>query len=549
MNRKIGLCLVAIAFNGAACRTLVNTSQTKADRQGAASSSASDGTVKNARLKEFYAENKVIEVVIKTKDWDSIRYADPKGGLCNFSYAGPQYDWYEVEEIKIDGKVFAHAGIKKKSWCGSESKFKPSLSVNLSKYNSDNKDLAAEALGTDSLILNNSIQDESFVRQCFAYKQFAKAGIPAPLCNFARVTVNGYFQGVYVNLQPLKKAFFKEKFGSDEGNLYEIAGEWLDNSSDARYRADMESFKKPEDTSLDDLHLLIRAVGDGGSAGQAKELIDVPAFMKFWAAEVLLSHYDGLTLGNNNASLFFPVKGKMQPIPWGTDRILTLSSNREVENIYSENFLASKLKGDAASMVEFHAALQSLLTSVWKEEALLAEIDQAAAAVRNFVPHENNQQIRFNDGINLLKNNLKARRSQLSRVSSPGQTLQNGKDGRFCLNTQNINGQAITNIYGCGTHQDQKWELIDMGGGYSHIRNPASNNCLNLRDSNEWTETDTSPCGNHQDQSWKINSVDGMKQFESARAPGLCLSINEAQDGRRTPVRACNGGDRAQLWK
>ncbi|RYZ47430.1 MAG: hypothetical protein EOP07_26960, partial [Proteobacteria bacterium] len=234
---------------------------------------------------------------------------------------------------------------------------------------------------------------------------------------------------------------------------------------------------------------------------------------------------------------------------WGTDRILTLSGTREVENIYSESFLAAKLKGDAAAMAEFHSVLQGLLASIWKEEELIAEIDAAAVAVRSHVPSSNNQQGRFNDGINLLKNNLRARRGQLSQVSASGLNLQNARENGFCLNTQTIDGQAVTNIYGCGTHKDQKWELVDVGGGYSHIRNPSSNICVNLRSSNDGAETDASPCGNHQDQSWKINTAGDFKQFESVRAPGLCLSINAAQDGGRTFVKGCDATDRGQLWK
>ncbi|RYZ51475.1 MAG: hypothetical protein EOP07_21220, partial [Proteobacteria bacterium] len=127
MNQKVSLYLVLFTLNTMACRTIENSSQQKAEVKGASSESPLVSSSKGSLLKNFYAENKVIDVEIKTKDWDTIRYADPKGGLCNFSYAGPQYDWYEAEEVKIDGKTFAKVGIKKKSWCGSESKFKPSL--------------------------------------------------------------------------------------------------------------------------------------------------------------------------------------------------------------------------------------------------------------------------------------------------------------------------------------------------------------------------------------------------------------------------------------
>ena len=41
---------------------------------------------------------------------------------------------------------------------------------------------------------------------------FEKAGLPAPRCNFARVSMNGEDLGIYVHVEPVKKAFLRDNF-------------------------------------------------------------------------------------------------------------------------------------------------------------------------------------------------------------------------------------------------------------------------------------------------------------------------------------------------
>ena len=40
-------------------------------------------------------------------------------------------------------------------------------------------------------------------------------------CNFARVTVNGEYLGIYSNVESIGKPFLKRRFGNNSGNLYE----------------------------------------------------------------------------------------------------------------------------------------------------------------------------------------------------------------------------------------------------------------------------------------------------------------------------------------
>ena len=85
--------------------------------------------------------------------------------------------------MSIDGKEYKRAR-RKKGFYGSHPD-KPSLKLRLDKYIDDQ-----DHFGATRMTLNNSIQDKSLVNTCLTYELFRRAGIPAPLCNYAKVAVN-----------------------------------------------------------------------------------------------------------------------------------------------------------------------------------------------------------------------------------------------------------------------------------------------------------------------------------------------------------------------
>ncbi|MBT18824.1 hypothetical protein CMK17_02350 [Candidatus Poribacteria bacterium] len=69
---------------------------------------------------------------------------------------------------------------------GSVNSEKPALKLKFDKYIEEQL-----AFGMERMILNNNVSDPSFIKQYLTYGLFRKAGMPAPLCNFAIVRVNG----------------------------------------------------------------------------------------------------------------------------------------------------------------------------------------------------------------------------------------------------------------------------------------------------------------------------------------------------------------------
>lgn len=384
----------------------------------------SDGA--HSKIAKFYDPGHIVNIDIKMAQWAELENATPAGGRCKHGYREPQYEWHKLESIAIDDQIISDAGIKKKSYCGSFSRTKPSFNLDFGKYCQANKNLSRNLNGTHKTTLNNSIQDRSFVRQCLAYRFFTEAGIPSPLCSFAHVKVNGKDYGVYVHLERIEKPFFSHHYGTIEGNRYEahwypdLTVEHLSNLAFHR-----RSWSGSE--SLSDIQSLI-AVIEGDESPELyslQKLIDMDQFLRFWAAEMLINHWDGLTNDFNNAYLFIPENGQVQFIPAGTDQVLNVASDKRarqksfsflLEKGFTGNALCKKLYASPLYRERLHETMRELLATVWNEDDLIQQVDYVVALIE---PHVlNKEKARFKPEVEYLKAQIKERRAIMSSMLS-----------------------------------------------------------------------------------------------------------------------------------
>jgi hypothetical protein len=76
---------------------------------------------------------------------------------------------------------------------------------------------ASTSTALRKLTLNNNRQDPgNLVHQCLGYGVFAAAGVPAPRCNVAAVSVNGVPLGVYTHVEPVGEPMLGLHFADDE---------------------------------------------------------------------------------------------------------------------------------------------------------------------------------------------------------------------------------------------------------------------------------------------------------------------------------------------
>ncbi len=124
-------------------------------------------------------------------------------------------------DVEIAGETFYRVGIRPKG--------NTSLSSIANDPDTDRYSFKLEfdqyvdgqtCFGIDKLILNNNYADATNMKEALIYDMFAYLGADASLYNFAKVSVNGEYWGVYLALEAVEDSFMLRNYGTDGGELY-----------------------------------------------------------------------------------------------------------------------------------------------------------------------------------------------------------------------------------------------------------------------------------------------------------------------------------------
>ena len=341
----------------------------------------------------YFAMDRVLEISIEIDeaDWDTLRnqtrtFDDLMAEIEKYELSRPFadiYDWFSAT-VTIDGETHAEVGVRKKGFLGSQSDTKPSLKLRYDKY------VDGQSLGgvMERMTLNNSSQDPSMVNTCLSYQVFSAAGLPAPRCNFATVTVNGENLGLYVHVEEMKKPFLARHFDNADGNLYE--GTVSDFSPE--YRGTIEKKTNEDEDDWSDVDAVVVALQDPSDAGLEAlgEIVDLDRFLSFWATEVLVGHWDGYAGDRNNYHFYREPDGKFVFIPWGVDDTFHLKDDpNPFDNISNPppsvlalTAIPNRLYNTPEWRTKYAERLKEILDTAWDEDALLASVDEMAAIVQ-----------------------------------------------------------------------------------------------------------------------------------------------------------------------
>ena len=153
---------------------------------------------------------------------------------------------YYVCDVEVNGTKFENVAIRPKG--------NTSLSSIVSDPDSDRFSLKLEfdhfnsgqsCFGLDKLILNNNYADATNMKEAIIYDMYQYLGADASLYNYASVSVNGEYWGVYLALEGVEESFMLRNYGTQDGELYkpdsmEIGGD--NGSSDSSEGSERPSF-------------------------------------------------------------------------------------------------------------------------------------------------------------------------------------------------------------------------------------------------------------------------------------------------------------------
>lgn len=263
----------------------------------------------------------------------------------------------------------------------------------------------AEPLNLSRFHLNNSAEDPTYLKEALGRHVFRSAGLPAPSVCHAVVTLNGRALGLYVLKEGFTKEFLERSFGEASGVLYEPI--------EGRPFSEMEIDSGDVTDARNHLASLITAAGERNHQERLRKisaLLDLEMFLKFIALEVIISHWDGYSLSENNYRLYFGGTPKrFRFIPTGMDQIFASSDypwNPSIAGSIARSLLETE-QGRTRYAEEF----KTLLEENFKPDQLSARIEKGRQALR---PHlKRAAYIKFLEETELLKKQIYNRAANL----------------------------------------------------------------------------------------------------------------------------------------
>jgi len=155
---------------------------------------------------DFYSTDTIQEIHL-TFEQDNWRYL-----LDSLRFNG---DDLLLGKVAINDRVFRDVGVRYRD----RRSFKPGQARNGLFIDLDfiNRSQAYEKQRT--IHLSSALRDPSLLREVLGY-EIARQYMPAPRANFARVSVNGEYYGLFINVEPIDERFLQQHFGAADGSFF-----------------------------------------------------------------------------------------------------------------------------------------------------------------------------------------------------------------------------------------------------------------------------------------------------------------------------------------
>jgi len=154
----------------------------------------------------FYQTDAIrqIKLTIKQKNWRGVLDSLRKNG-----------EDFLVAKADIDGNAYTNIGVKYRA----SRSFKIGAKRNALQLKLNFIDKNQAHQGYQTLKLSNALRDPSMIREVLGY-EIARKYMPAPQANYAQVTINDEYYGLFVNVEEVNNQFLTKHFGDSEGSFF-----------------------------------------------------------------------------------------------------------------------------------------------------------------------------------------------------------------------------------------------------------------------------------------------------------------------------------------
>lgn len=251
--------------------------------------------------------------------------------------------------VEVNGTMFYQVGIRPKG--------NTSLSAIANDDTTDRYSFKLEfdhyvdgqtCFGLDKLILNNNYADATNLKEALIYDMYQYLGADASLYNYAKISLNGEYWGVYLALEGVEDSFQLRNYGTESGELYkpesmdmgggkaqerpdgmpegdaEPPGGMDRNSggADLNYTDDdLDSYETIWDgevtkTNQADHERVVKALKNIAAGNDLESYMDIDNLLRYMAVHVFSVNEDSLSGMMAHNYYLYESDGKLNLIPW-----------------------------------------------------------------------------------------------------------------------------------------------------------------------------------------------------------------------------------------
>ena len=337
--------------------------------------------------------------------------------LAHYGWGGRQRP-FATATVSEGGQVYTNVEVHLKGGAGSFRPVddNPGLTLNFEKFAP-----GQSFHGLKKFSLNNSVQDPTFLNEKISRELFNLAGSPTPRAGFATVELNGRMLGVHVLTEGFNKQFLRQYFENVHGNLYQTRG-----NQEITDRLDVNSGDDRNNYSgLQALAEAIRQEDPAVRWQRLQQTLDIERFSTFMAMEVMVCHWDGYCMNQNNYRVFHNLgDNKIVFIAHGMDQLFgTGTFHGGGRNGSTDCPIFPRLTGAVAEAFVnvpegrhlYLARLGQLYTNLFRVNALLKRVDELSTVVGNALTESDSGAARnYQRRISDLKAHIEARDKSLA---------------------------------------------------------------------------------------------------------------------------------------
>ena len=192
MAVAVCLCLCAVAFSSQIAEAIENTG------------------ISMEYETELFDTNSIltVNILMDEADWNDM--------LANATAE----EYYQCD-VEVNGTTFYRVAIRPKGNTSLTSiASDPTTDRYSFKLEFDHYVDGQTCFGLDKLILNNNYADATNMKEALIYDMYQYLGADASLYNYAKISVNGEYWGVYLALEAVEDSFMLRNYGAQSGELY-----------------------------------------------------------------------------------------------------------------------------------------------------------------------------------------------------------------------------------------------------------------------------------------------------------------------------------------